>query len=208
MGGYISIRPEDDKNACQASEWCDTLIRELEHRTPHIHVTDRGGYACSRNDVEAALWGPGDLVFYFGHGDSGCWLNGSSQIYDSVNAAAAAGKAVVSIACKTSAVLASNAVTAGVVAWLGFNSQVACIPKLAGTDYVGDAIALALSCLGFSATMQEATDAVVSELHRLTQEYDTGALSGWSMAAFAYFGTSVMRDHCVLEGNKTHRPLN
>jgi hypothetical protein len=207
MGGYISIRPEDDQNACQASDWCHSLLAELANYTAHAHTADRDGHNCARADVETALRGSGDLVLYFGHGDTTCWLNGTTQIYDAANAAEAVGKAVVSIACKTSANLASAAVTAGVVAWLGFNSQVACIPKYQGTDHLGDAIAAALSCLGNGATMQQACDALVAELERLVQEYDTGSLSTWSMAAFGYFGTKVMSEHCVLEGKKSHQPL-
>ncbi len=55
--------------------------------------------------------------------------------------------------------------------------------------------------------MQDACDAVVAELERLAQEYDTGSLSSWSNAAFAYFDTTVLGKHCVLEVKKSHQPL-
>ena len=75
-----------------------------------------------------------------------------------------------------------------------------------GTDHLGDALAVALSRYN-EATMQDACDAVVAELERLAQEYDTGSLSSWSNAAFAYFDTTVLGKHCVLEVKKSHQPL-
>jgi hypothetical protein len=207
MADFVVIRPEDDGDASRASEWCDDLIGTASFQSHAcVHDVDGNTPADSAN-VQAALGVSAQLVLYFGHGDESSWLTSNSPTVDISNVSLGQDKAVVSVACKTSCLLAPAAIRGGVIAWLGFAAKIPIIDKHKGSDPIGDALVSSLSLLGSGGTMQDAHDAIVAEFARLVADFETGSLSGLHISPVGYYASMVMRDQCIVSGTATHIPL-
>lgn len=207
MGNFAVIRPCDDGAARQASQWCDALINGLKIGG-HCAVADVSDQTpASQANVCSALSGSYDVIFYFGHGDETAWLTQGAATVDATTISGANGKAIVSVACKTARRLGPDAITAGVASWLGFNIKVGYVVHR-GQDPFGDAIVQALEGLGAGNTLQQARDTLASNLQQVVQDFDTsGRFNSWPTAPLAYFVAVAMRDHVVVLGNNSLRPL-
>jgi hypothetical protein len=207
VGSYIVIRPQDDAVAQQVSDWADMLMKHPGFVT-HACVDDVDS-ARPANQVQilAALGRLAEVVLYFGHGDTDRWLTGNQVTLDVSNVSGAAGKAVVSIACKTGSLLAGNAITGGVTAWLGFTVRVPVLPAHKNVDPIGDAFVQALSDLGAGGTMQFARDQVAAAFDQLVVDFDTGRFSSRPDAVVGYYAAMAVRDHVVLHGSTSLAPL-
>ena len=205
------IRPEDDPTTVQSSTWgrrlksvfsmAHSLAKDVVKRTP----------ADSLN-VQAAYKSGGDLLCYFGHGEADCWETGGAPTLQSISLPPTCPSAVISIACKTGCQLGPDAITAGVMSWLGFTVKVGVIAPYASlhgsVDTIGDAIVNGLKVLGTGASMQDARDEIEIELDKLVDAYDTGgAYSHHPDASIGYFVAAYMRDHVVLHGKSSLCPL-
>jgi len=204
---FSIIRPQDDGNSQQCSDWADNLIPNLTAQG-HTKTVDVDQLTpANTSNIVAALKSSSDLICYFGHGDEDSWLTNSAITVDKSNVSAAAGKAVVSVACKTGKGLGPDAITAGVEAWLGFTCKVAVITPHKGVDPIGDAIVDGLSVLATAKTMQEAHDEIRSQMDQLVTEYDTGKYALHPAANIGYFAALALRDHVVVHGNSGFVPL-
>jgi hypothetical protein len=208
MGKFIVIRPKDDAAARQSSDWCDTLCGNLV-ADGHIELADVDDTSPPDTaNITTALRKGGDLICYFGHGDETAWLTVGVPTIDATNISAAKGKAVVSIACKTGKDLGPDAITAGVICWLGFTIKVSVMSRHKTRDPFGDAIVKGLSVLGVHKSMQEARDEICSNLDQLVTDFDTGgSLSSHPASVIGYYSAMSLRDHIVAHGNFAHRPL-
>lgn len=207
MGVFSVIRPRDDAEARQSSDWCDALILELMR---HGHrkgsdVDDRT--PADVQHVLSALSRPADLVCYFGHGDGVSWRTSQTATLDTSSAHHTQGKAVVSIACRTACGLGPAAVTGGASSWLGFTIDVVVMAPHKTVDPFGDALVGALAGLGRGGTMQQARDEIAANLDGLADDFATGWLSSHPAASLGYFGSIAMRDHVVVHGQQQHVPL-
>lgn len=115
MGSFVLIRPRDDGDARQASDWADSLEANL-NAIGHTTAADIGDWSPANTaNISAALSSAqATLICYFGHGDKDRWLTAGSLTADHSHFTTAKSKAVVSIACKTGCNLGSDAITAGV----------------------------------------------------------------------------------------------
>ena len=207
MSDYVVIRPRDDKTTRQVSDWCDELIAELA-KDGHTVVNDVDDTSpADTAQIDTALGVTAKLVCYFGHGNDPAWLTRGAATIDNTNVKAAAGKAVVSIACKTGRNLGPDAVTSGVVAWLGFDIRVPVLPVHQLRDPIGETLVGALRVLGKSKTMAEAPDAIETDFDKLVDDYDTGPLSGNFNSLTGYLAALSLRDHVALTGSAAHAPL-
>ena len=110
MRTFLMIRPRDDADARQASEWCSDLQVELEamgHKLADA-VDDRT--PANRQEVETALQSPVNLVCYFGHGTKDALLTYDVETLGPQNVVAATQQAIVSVACLTGRELGPEAV--------------------------------------------------------------------------------------------------
>jgi hypothetical protein len=204
---FSVIRPQDDGNSQQCSDWADNLITNLK-AGGHSKAIDVDNLTpANSSNILAALKSGSSLICYFGHGDEGSWLTHSATTVDKSNVSAAAGRAIVSVACKTARGLGPDAITAGVEAWLGFTCKVAVITPHKGVDPIGDAIVDGLTELGAAKTMQEARDEIRSKMDKLVTEYDTGKYAMHPAANIGYFAALALRDHVVVHGNTGFVPL-
>jgi hypothetical protein len=212
MGDFAVIRPKDDPASQQSSQWCDDLVGQLI-QAGHNLVADVDDYTPpSSLQIDAALKGSYDIVFYFGHGNEDAWLTNAQVTIDASNISSASGKTVVSIACKTGQKLGPNAITAGVNSWLGFTIKVPVLAAHKNQDPLGDAIAAVLAGQAHShsaqpRSMQRIRDDLVAEFKNLAKAYDTGNLKLRPEATVAYFALLALSDHVVVHGNSNHVPL-
>jgi hypothetical protein len=208
LATFTIIRPRDDADARQSSDWADLLITNLTiHGHSKVNDVDDTTPADTANIV-AALGGSTDLIFYFGHGDEDNWVTGSASTVNAGNVTAANAKAVVSIACKTACNLGPTAITGGAIAWLGFTIKIAIIAPYTNIDPIGDAIVAGLTCFGNVRTMQQVRDALANNFDQLVGDYDTGGqYSGHPAAGVGYYAAIALRDHVVLHGETNHQPL-
>jgi len=207
MANFIVVRPRDDTSARQASDWCDALVSELS-QNGHTLVEDVDDTSPPKvSQILAALARNGLLVCYFGHGNNDNWLTSGNVTVDKSNVSAAAGKAIVSIACKTGRNLGSDALTAGVRAWLGFTVRVPVLAPHKNRDPIGNTMVDALAVLGTGGTMQDAHDAIERGFGGLADDYDTGPLSGQHNSVTGYLASIVLRDHVSLDGTGSFLPL-
>src|ERR1700676_297439 len=74
MADFSVVRPRDDADARQASEWCDDLVNRLVQygHTEVDDVDDRTPADIAH--IVVALSRRVDLVCYFGHGREDAWL--------------------------------------------------------------------------------------------------------------------------------------
>ena len=207
MAPFGIIRPQDDRTSQQCSDWADNLIANLKVSGHKKAIDVSSCTPANTSNIIIALKYPCDLICYFGHGDEGNWLSRSLTTVDNSNVFAAAGKALVSVACKTARQLGPDAITAGVEAWLGFTCKVAVITPHKGVDPVGDAIVDGLTVLGAAKTMQEARDEISSNMNQLVIEYDTGKYAMHPAANIGYFAALALRDNVVVHGNSGFVPL-
>jgi hypothetical protein len=164
-------------------------------------------------NVEAAYKSSGDLLCYFGHGETDRWETNAVATLKSTKLPTTCPPAVISIACKTGCSLGPAAITSGVTAWLGFTVKVGVIAPYntsshGPVDTIGDSIVNGLKVLDTGASMQDARDEIEAELNQLVADYDTGGkYSHHPDAAIGYFVAGYMRDHIVLHGRTAHSPL-
>jgi hypothetical protein len=209
VGAFVTICPQDGAEARQASTWCDELRAEFEakghwfanwvdERTP----ADRAG-------TENALRERADLVCYFGHGAPDAWLTHDQATVDQANVRAAAGKAVVCIACLTSRELAPEAITAGVTVWLGFTIKVPVIDPHKNVDPIGEAMVAGLKWLASGASVGEAGDVLVGTLGEIADECEDlgGRFHNHPGRWATYYGALALQGHLVVHGDPHHRPL-
>jgi len=207
MGTFTLIRPADDADAQQASDWADALSASLT-ADGHTKGTDvDSGTPADTVNVENAYKAKANLICYFGHGDEDNWLTSSSPTLAGNALPACGAKAVVSVACKTGCKLGPAAVTAGVESWLGFTIKVAIIKPYRNVDPIGDAIVDGLEGLGKGDRMQDARDDIEANFGALVNHYDTGKYSGHPAAQFGYYAALALRDHVVLHGRASSKPL-
>jgi hypothetical protein len=207
VGTLVTIRPQDDLEAEQASDWCDDLTAELS-AGGHVVVSDVvANTPPDEVQIKATLRQEANLACYFGHGDEHSWLTDSVATIDKRNVQAAAGKAVVSIACSTGCNLGPDAIAAGVTAWLGFTLDLPIIRPHKNIDPIGEAIVSGLACLGTGGTVQEARDAIAANLGSLVSEFRSGYLRHHPGASAGYFATMAAMDRVVAHGSVHHQPL-
>src|SRR6516165_8590066 len=102
MGSFVLIRPQDDAESRQASDWGKMISEYWTKVTVHTKSQDINQYSpADAKTISAAIGSSADLVLYFGHGDDTSWLTSGSATIDASNVHPASGKAVVSVACKT-----------------------------------------------------------------------------------------------------------
>ncbi len=207
MSSFALIRPKDDKNALQASDWGDHVANAFAAggHTKLVDVDDLS--PADHRNIVSSLGSQVSLICYFGHGNEHVWLTGGASTVTSNDFAHAASKAVVSIACKTGCNLGPDAITSGVEAWIGFTTYVAVISPYKGVDPIGDAIVAGLTGLGYGQTMQQSRDELYSQLDTVANEYDTGMFSTHPNANLKYYAAIAMRDHLVLHGTASFAPL-
>jgi hypothetical protein len=208
VASFVIIHPQDDASAQQASDWGNDFARQLVNGG-HTSAGDVDqSTPATAAAIAAVLRGSADLVCYFGHGDEDSWLTNSSHTIDSSNVHAAVGKPVVSIACKTTRRLGPDAITAGVISWLGFSISVAVIAPHKHSDPIGEAIVGGLAYLGNGVTMQQARDEIAANLDQLVADFDNGGKhASHPAAALGYFAAMSMRDHLVVQGHTACVPL-
>jgi hypothetical protein len=208
MGSLAVIRPEDDAEARQASDWCNDLLAAAISQG-HVKAADVDQTRpADATNIKACLAGPADLACYFGHGNADRWLTKGAITIDKANVSAGAQKCIVSIACKTSRNLGPDAVVAGVRSWLGFTIAVAVIPPHKTRDPLGEAIVNGLASLCNNSTMQQARDLIASELDRVATDYEAGGkYASDPSALYGYFAATAMRDHVVVHGDPNFIPL-
>lgn len=165
------------------------------------------GTPADATEITKVLGGSADLICYFGHGDEDHWLTSGAPTIDAGNVSAAAGKAILSIACRAGRNLGPDAITAGVISWLGFTIAVPVIAPHKTHDPIGEAIVRALAGLGGKGTMQQARDDMAAEFDQLVDDYDTGKFSTHPAAPLGYFAAMCLRDHVVLHGKTSCQPL-
>jgi hypothetical protein len=210
VGSFTIIRPSDDANARQSAHWGDVLIGKFtaNGHTKGADVDGRTGRTPpNTKNIVAAVSAKTDLVCYFGHGDEDSWLTSSAPTLDASNVVSANGKAVVSVACKTGCNLGPAAITGGAIAWLGFTIKVAIIAPHKNIDPICDAIVDGLNCLSNHRTMQEARDDISTNFDQLASDYDTGKYKSHPASEFGYFAAICLRDHVVLHGATSCKPL-
>jgi len=212
MGDFAIIRPKDDKSSRQASDWANDLIAKLKAAV-HSEIDSVDDWSpANTTNILASLSGKADLVCYFGHGEEDRWLTSNSATLDTGNVTgikgqSAKGRAIVSIACKTSCKLGPAAITAGVKAWLGFTIKVKVIAPHNLLDPIGDAIVDGIALLSKKGTMQQARDRLAANLDQLVTAYDSGKYAQHPEAEMGYFAAMSMRDHVVVNGNANFQPL-
>lgn len=207
MGTFAVVRPRDDQRAKQAAGWCDQLINRLRGNRHGLSGDVDDTTPPTTTNILAVMTSTVDLVCYFGHGDENSWLTSQAATVNATNVRAASGKAVVSVACKTGRNLGPDAVTAGVVAWLGFTVKVPIIAPHRNIDPIGDAIVNGLACLGTAGTMQQARDEIAAACANVVADYDTGRYRNHPAASIGYFAAMALGDHVVLHGMASCQPL-
>ena len=208
MSDFSVIRPEDDNVARQTSGWCDELIRKFTANGHRLADDVNQWTPADQASMVARMGGTTDLICYFGHGETDCWLTNGTATIDANTIHHAAGKAVISIACDTACNFGPDAITAGVVAWLGFTILVAVMAPHKNQDPIGEAIVDGLELLGNGRTMQEARDEIAANLDQLVVRFHSGgSLASHPAAAFGYYASMAMRDHVVVHGQANHVPL-
>jgi hypothetical protein len=205
---FCVIRPQDDVEAKQASDWCDELITQLT-RSGHSNTGDVDKFTpADTTNITVLLRGHAGVICYFGHGDENSWLTNSLVTIDSSNILAATGKPIVSIACKTARNLGPDAITAGITSWLGFSIAVAIIRPHKTRDPIGEAIVTGVARLGKGATMQQARDEIAAQLNQVVADYDAGGKhASHPQSTFGYFAAMSLRDHVVVHGSTACVPL-
>lgn len=208
MSAFVIVRPQDDSAARQASDWCDALVAKFI-AFGHTLVDDVDeATPAEAPEIERAMRAEARLVCYFGHGDRDAWHTDDQPMIDRGNVKAAAGKAVLSIACLTSRELGPDAVTAGVVTWLGFTIKVPVLVPHKNADPFGEAIVAALAGLASGATMGDVRDALVAACEQLVVEFDqSGRFHGHPAQPVGYYGALALQSHVSLHGAAAHRPL-
>lgn len=208
VSSYSVVRPSDDAIARQAADWCRDLIASLKAAGHSLfHDFDDTTPADTANIVRA-LRGIVPVIFYFGHGTATSWQTGAQDTIDKSNASAGAGRCVVSVACRAGRNLGPDAVTAGVVAWLGFTIKVPVIPPHKNQDPLGDAIVAGLSVLGTGGSMQAARDAIAAECATVSALYDTGGALAYNPdALLGHYATGWLADSVVVHGKTSQVPL-
>ncbi|MGO4502558.1 MULTISPECIES: hypothetical protein [unclassified Dyella] len=205
VGQLALVVPRDDAAARQACDWADDLVARWPSHAVASRVDDRS--PANRQTIQLLLASKADLTLYFGHGNTRAWLTLGRVTMGVAAVAAGAGTAVVSVACETGQRLGPQAVTAGVIAWLGFTIRVPVMPTHKGLDPIGDALVDGLEVLGKAQSMQVARDAVVSALDRTVDSFRNGSLASHPGAALGYYAAMCLRDHVVIHGNAAHVPL-
>jgi hypothetical protein len=208
VGAFAVVRPQDDATARQVSDWCDALVAELVARG-HVLVDEVDeATPAEAAEIERALRAGAELVLYFGHGSRDAWrTNGRPTIY-SGNVGAAAGKAVVSIACLTGRELGPDAVAAGLVAWLGFTIAFPVLAPHKNADPFGATIVSACAGLASGATMGGLRDAIVAACAQLAVDFDHGGrFFGHPGQPVGYYGALALQSHVSIAGDAAHRPL-
>lgn len=207
MGRYSLIRPEDDAVTQQASDWATALDKGLGANGHSLDIDVRDITPPDRTNIEAAINGLSDVIFYFGHGDEQSWKTNGQPTLDSTNASQASGKTVVSVACKTGRSLGPDAILAGVDAWLGFNISVAVVRPYKGFDPLGEAIVEALEFLGQGGSVQFARNILEVKLEQVASDHDTGKFKNHPDAPLIYFSALAMQANLVVLGNQKSAPL-
>jgi hypothetical protein len=208
VGAFVVVRPQDDAAAQQASDWCDELVTELQARG-HVLVNEVDWQTpADVSSIDAAMRSKAELVCYFGHGAPDAWLTDDQTTIDRANVKAATGKAVASVTCLTGRELGPDAITSGVIAWLGFTIRVPALTPHKNADPFGEAIINGLRELAFGATMGDTGDSVVRECEQLVTDFDTGGrFHGHPAWQVGYYGALALKDHLIVNGQTTHRPL-
>ena len=208
MSSFSVIRPRDDAEAQQASDWADNLVQEFTN-AGHFLTTDVDDTTpADAANVLGVLGGADPLVCYFGHGDANSLLANGSATADVKTIQAMTGMAIVAIACKTASGLAPAAIKAGAEAWLGFTISLPVIAPHKGVDPIGEAIVRGLAGLGNHGTMQQALNDIKTEMHQVVADHDTTGIQKdhprrWEI----YYGALATRDHVVLHGRPGCAPL-
>ena len=210
MGAYVLIRPEDDARAEQVSEWADALSsgRGFSRHTCAGDVRARTPADVSQ--ILGALQQPASLILYFGHGDERSWTTSDVATVTVRNVQAAVGKAVVSIACRTSVRLGPSAVAKkkGVRSWLGFTIDFPVPAPYRYADVFGESMVRALDRLGRGDSMRETRDAISNEFDSLVTDFGKGGRRRRDYNAQNYYYSAMaVRDKCVVHGSKVYRPL-
>jgi hypothetical protein len=207
VGAYVVISPRDDAPSRQAATWsadfvtcCSSLGHSLATRVDDSTPADA-------SNITRALSGPETLALYFGHGTDGEWLTANIATWDSTGASIALGKAIVSIACRTSRSLGPDAVSAGVRAWLGFTFSVPVIAPMYHVDPIGQAVVRGLSVLATHGSMALARDALTYELGQVVHDLEVGTMSSHPGAEVAMFLVECLRHHVSLVGDGSFVPL-
>ena len=209
MGDFAVVRPQDDGDAQQASDWCDELVRALAHKG-HTSVGDVDGSSPATAANILTLLGKGaDIVLYLGHGDENSWLTSGVPTITALNISAANSTTIVSVACKTGCNLAPAAITAGVTSFLAFTINVPIMAVHKNVDPIGEAIVDGLATLGGQASMQTARDAIASNLDNLIADFEPGGkyANPRPRGQMGYYAAMSLRDHIVLHGSTSHQPL-
>ncbi len=208
MGYFTVIRPQDDAVTEQCAVWAEDFIHDALRAAHHLDTDLDGAQTPThRSAVLAAVQQAADLVLYFGHGDYNCWLTEGQPTITTADVSAFADKAVVSIACKTSSILAGAAITGGATAWLGWTSRFPVLPPHLNVDSIGETLNNARRRLSAGETMQSARDYVRIEFEALAGDFDSGPLASQPNAMVGYLAALVIRDHVVVHGDAWLAPL-
>lgn len=209
MGDFAVIRPRDDAAAQQAADWCDQLVSDFLAAGHAVSADVDDTSPADTANIISALGSSATLVCYFGHGDDDSWLTGGTATIDASNVGAGAGKAVVSVACRTGRNLGPDAITAGVTSWLGFTIKVPvfAIALYKNVDPIGEAIVGGLSGLGTGGTMGQARAAIEANCDQLAADFDSGPLATHPVSQIGYYAALSLRDHVVLHGSSGFAPL-
>jgi hypothetical protein len=211
MGDFIAIHPDNvnDAAAGDLSRWCVEAIKRAGARGHGPSSQVSRATPCDRANVDSALAAPGDVVFFFGHGDEHS-LKGERQasVVDNANAHQAKGKAVVAIACKSGRGLGPDAVVAGVRSYLGFNIKLGWLPPSRGQpDVFMDAMLNSVDVLLGGGSVQALRDAIYSELEKVADYYEHGAGSKYRNAVNGYFVAHAVKDNIAGLGDVQFAPL-
>jgi hypothetical protein len=208
MGDFVLIRPRDDAASQQASDWANDLINILNSKGHSVVVDVDDTTPPDATNIVTAVGKTADVVFYFGHGDETSWLTKGGSTLSASNASGIVAGAVVSVACKTGCSFGPSAITAGVRSWLGFTIKVPVIAPHKTKDPIGEAIVNGIAQLATQGTMQMACDEIVALLDQVVTDYDSGGkYSSHPGASFGYFAAMALRDHVVVHGSHSLKPL-
>ena len=120
MANLLLICPDHDQLTRALRRWSADLGYSVVVPGDHAWRALHGGNV-TRANVEAALAGRPDAVFFYGHGEADRWLNAGTAITDLGNAHILAGKLVFSVACDSASRLGPEAVTRGARAYIGYD---------------------------------------------------------------------------------------
>ncbi|WP_054812360.1 hypothetical protein [Nocardia arizonensis] len=208
MSYFVGICPCDDGNSTTAADWYKDLVSRLcgphqeRYCVDHMSPADQAGILQALRETNL------NLVCYFGHGTSDDWLTSGNSTVNKTNVNAAAGKAVVSVACKTGRNLGAEAINQGVEAWLGFTIRVPIIPRHAHADPLGEAVADGLARLASQGTMQDARDKVEANMRQLIIDYDKGGTYySHPNSTLGYFAALALANSISLVGKTKYVPL-